>query len=250
MMANGIDDSGETGMVLASVDWAVYKGAADAVTVNLATNMGTGGEAMGDTLRNIELVWGSEKGDTFIAGPGPDIIEGDGGSDTVSYEASELGVTVDLSNTVDTTAGHRIVPVGGTGTEADPFTFGSDATPETATTAFVAANVGVQSIPESRLADSTNTDAASDDNPETNGAAGDKFGSIENLTGTSQKDSLTGDANPNVLKGMEGDDTLSGLAGNDTLYGGAGKDTLTGGAGADMLNGGAGNDMLTGGGRR
>ena len=59
--------------------------------VNLATNMGTGGEAMGDTLRNIELVWGSEKDDTFIAGPGADIIEGDGGSDTVSYEASETG---------------------------------------------------------------------------------------------------------------------------------------------------------------
>ena len=76
-----------------SIDWAVYKGAAEAVTVDLSTNMGTGGEAMGDTLRNIELVWGSEKGDTFIASNGADIIEGDGGSDTVSYEASELGVT-------------------------------------------------------------------------------------------------------------------------------------------------------------
>ena len=53
--------------------------------------MGTGGEAMGDTLRNIELVWGSEHDDTFIASNGADIIEGDGGSDTVSYEASETG---------------------------------------------------------------------------------------------------------------------------------------------------------------
>ena len=100
---DGLDNDGngtiddETGMEAASVDWAVYKHAMEGVTVNLATNMGTGGEAMGDTLRNIELVWGSEKGDTFISGPGPDNIEGDGGSDTVSYEASELGVTVDLS---------------------------------------------------------------------------------------------------------------------------------------------------------
>ena len=54
---------------------------------------------MGDTLRNIELVWGSEKGDTFIASNGADNIEGDGGSDTVSYEASETGrCTVNLSN--------------------------------------------------------------------------------------------------------------------------------------------------------
>ena len=55
------------------IDWAVYKGAAEAVMVDLSTNMGTGGEAMGDTLRNIELVWGSEKGDTFIASNGADI---------------------------------------------------------------------------------------------------------------------------------------------------------------------------------
>ena len=47
-------------MVAASIDWAVYKHAAEAVTVDLSTNMGTGGEAMGDTLRNIELIWGSE----------------------------------------------------------------------------------------------------------------------------------------------------------------------------------------------
>ena len=66
--------------------------------MDLSTNMGTGGEAMGDTLRSIELVWGSEHADTFIASNGADIIEGDGGSDTVSYEASELGVTVDLSD--------------------------------------------------------------------------------------------------------------------------------------------------------
>ena len=72
--------------------------AMEGVTVDLSTNKGTGGEAMGDTLVNIELVWGSEHADTFIAGPGADIIQADGGSDTVSYEASETGVTVDLGN--------------------------------------------------------------------------------------------------------------------------------------------------------
>ena len=85
-------------MIPASIDWAVYRGAAEAVTVDLSTNMGTGGEAMGDTLRNIELIWGSRyHDDTFIASNGADIIHGDGGSDTVSYEASEMGVTVNLT---------------------------------------------------------------------------------------------------------------------------------------------------------
>ena len=105
MVPNPAD--GASDMVAASIDWAVYKGAAEGVMVDLSTSMGTGGEAMGDTLRNIELIWGSEKGDTFIASNGADIIEGDGGSDTVSYEASELGVTVDLDNEARTVGCRR-----------------------------------------------------------------------------------------------------------------------------------------------
>ena len=237
-----IDEDDEVAMVAGSVDWAVYKHAMEGVAVNLATNMGTGGEAMGDTLRNIELVWGSEKDDTFISGPGPDNIEGDGGSDTVSYEASELAVTVDLS----VATAHRTVAVTGT---APDLVFPVDADPA----AVARPADGVASIPESRVEDPTNTDPASDDNPETNGAAGDRLGSIENVTGSAQKDVLTGDANPNVLKGMGGDDTLNGgddtngTGGGDTLYGGAGDDTINGGGGADMLNGGAGEDTLNGG---
>ena len=89
--------------------------------------------------------------------------------------------------------------------------------------------------------------AVDEDNPETNGAAGDKLGSIENLTGSSQKDSLTGDANPNVLMGMGEADTLNGGGNDDTLMGGDGADTLNGGDGADTLNGGDGADTLNGG---
>ena len=52
------------------------------------------------TLKNIELVWGSKQGDTFIASSGADYIHGDGGSDTVSYEASKHGVNVELPTVV------------------------------------------------------------------------------------------------------------------------------------------------------
>ena len=219
-------------MIAASIDWAVYKHAMEGVTVDLSTGMGTGGEAMGDTLTNIELIWGSEHADTFIASAGPDIIEGDGGSDTVSYEASEMGVTVDLSSATQ----HRTVTVTGDGTDASPFVFPTD-DPETA----VQPTDGVPAI----LEDTTNPE--SEDNPNTNGARGDKLGSIENLTGSSKDDSLTGDGNPNVLMGGGGKDTLTGNGGNDTLMGGDGDDTLTGSSGTNMLMGGAGDDTIDGG---
>ena len=232
----------------ASIDWAVYKGAAGAVMVDLSTNMGTGGEAMGDTLRNIELIWGSENGDTFIASSRADIIEGDGGSDTVSYEASELGVTVNLEEDQQ----NRTVPAGTDADDPDPFPADADPAevPRTQT--------GVPSMPEG-------DGDVDEDNLETNGAAGDKLGSIENLTGSSQKDMLTGDEQVNVLKGMggadtltgggnddtlmggDGDDTLNGGDEDDTLMGGDGDDTLNGDGGADTLTGGAGDDDLTGG---
>ena len=231
---DGVVDDGE--MRPASVDWAVYKHAAAGVTVDLSTGMGTGGEAMGDTLMNIELVWGSEKDDIFIAGPGADTIEGDGGSDTVSYEASSLGVTVNLS----TTAEHRTAQ-GSRDATTQEYTFPVDLTPATV----IRPTDGVAAI----LAGTGDTPIVEDedDNPNTNGARGDRLGSIENLTGSSQKDSLTGDGNPNVLKGMGGDDELSGGLENDKLYGGDGDDMLDGGDGDDMLDGGDGDDTITGG---
>ena len=111
-------------LVAADYDWAVYRPAEAGVEVNLSTNRGTGGDAMGDRLVGIELVWGSMHDDTFIASADEDtsdIIHGDSGSDTVSYEASEIGVTVNLE-TDNNAAGVRIppeVPVH----QADPYTF-------------------------------------------------------------------------------------------------------------------------------
>ena len=221
-------------MVAASVDWAVYRDAMEGVSVDLSTNRGTGGEAMGDRLVNIELVWGSQKDDTFIASDRADIIEGDGGSDTVSYEASEMGVTVILGTHTRTVTGTR---------DADGvFPFAVDDNPGA-----VARPGGVPKLNAAgNPFDATNVENE-DTNPNVNGAAGDLLGSIENLTGSAMGDTLTGDANPNVLKGMGGNDTLNGLAEQDKLYGGDGDDTLDGGTEADMLNGDAGDDTLRGG---
>ncbi len=242
MVPDTSEDAAEGAMLRASIDWAVYKYAKEGVTVNMATGKGTGGEAMGDTLMNIELIWGSEYNDTFISGPGSNIFEGDGGSDTVSYEESEMGVWVDLSNDEQ----HATVAATGSGTEASPYVFPLDGDPAAAGTAY-----SLNGVPELNAKgedfDDVDNIKHEDDNPNANGAAGDRLRSIENLTGSNQKDELTGDENPNVLKGMGGDDELIGNAGNDKLYGGDGDDTLISGEGSNMLMGGAGDDKLTGG---
>lgn len=251
MVPDTSDGAAAGAMVAASVDWAAYWDAMEGVMVDLSNNSGTGGEAEGDTLINIELIWGSKHADTFIASDGADTIEGDGGSDTVSYEASEMGVTVNLSSATQ----HRTVLADVTTDPDNPVFHADDGesgrpTPETVARP-------TNGVPKLNAAGEVLTADTEDEdtNPNVNGAAGDRLGSIENLTGSAMGDSLTGDANPNVLKGMGGKDTLSGGAGKDTLDGGAGDDTLYGelaadsstGAGDDMLMGGAGDDTLFGG---
>lgn len=213
---NGSVDEGE--MVSVERDVVLYISAEAAVTVNLETGKGEAGEAMGDTLKDIEEIWGSIFDDTFIAGPDSYVIYGSHGRDTVSYEKSEYGVTVDLSD-----EGHHLTEQG-----FDEF-----------------------SRQPPHLIPSGNTDTAEDSY-----AHGDILAVIENLTGSRYADSLSGDANANILRGgagndmlagADGDDELFGDAGNDDLTGGEGNDVLEGGAGKDDLNGGAGNDVLYGG---
>ena len=234
------DDNVDTTPEVEHIDWAVYRGAMEGVTVNLSTGKGEGGEeAMGDTLRNIELVWGSTKDDTFIASEDVDYIHGDSGNDTVSYEASETGVNVSLTrdNQAWAPAGSDGIPgnadddapslgdLGG-GTPADENTVGT-------------------AIP---MGDHDTSDTTPEINTgDGNTAAGDYLGGIENLTGSEHEDTLIGDGNANVLKGMDDGDELTGGDGNDRLYGGDGNDTLAGDGGDDVLNGGAGSDRLTGG---
>ncbi|MFC1455918.1 M10 family metallopeptidase C-terminal domain-containing protein [Microvirga arabica] len=96
----------------------------------------------------------------------------------------------------------------------------------------------------------------------TQDASGDRYISIENLTGSAYADMLKGSNSANALtggsgsdrlygrggsdrlKGADGNDHLDGGLGADTLYGSSGRDTLYGGAGADVLSGGSGADLF------
>jgi serralysin len=70
----------------------------------------------------------------------------------------------------------------------------------------------------------------------TRDASGDRFSSVENLTGSAYADSLRGTNAANAIQGGAGNDTLYGRGGNDKLVGGAGKDVLYGGSGADSFD--------------
>jgi Ca2+-binding RTX toxin-like protein len=189
-----------------------YSPAQAAVVVSLAAGTGSGDQAEGDTLVNVEAVAGGSFNDrltgdglgnrlaggsgddTLIGGAGDDTLEGNlgadvlnggaGAGDLVSYAGFSQGVGVNLA----------------TGAVGGP-------------------------------------------------ASGDTFFGVEAVEGTNgHDDTLIGDAGGNLLRGLYGDDALQGGAGQDTLIGDGQSfvfptaDTLTGGAGADILDGGDGSD--------
>ena len=88
------------------MDWVSYQESSAAVTVNLADGTVTGGHAEGDVLTEIENVIGSNYEDVLVGnddanrlegGAGADQLNGGAGVDWVSYQGSNDGVTIDLS---------------------------------------------------------------------------------------------------------------------------------------------------------
>ncbi len=234
-----------------TTDWAVYRGATSGVTVRMTAEgagMGTRGDAMGDSLKGVEVVWGSlDHDDVFIAGPGPDIFHGDGHNtrpggrgDTVSFEASKHAVNVDLA-THNSNAGYN---------DGRNDAGALDST-EVVTSWTIPTGDG---LTYDHDGDALNADAtanlpgiaAATDFSEKGYQVGDLYGGIENLTGSSLGDTLAGDGSDNVLQGGAGNDTLMGAAGNDTIHGDGGDDTIHGDGGNDMLKGMAGNDTIRG----
>ena len=209
------DDAGEAEIVAgpASVDIATYDGAMAGVTVNLASGRGTAGDAMGDTLVNIEQVVGSSNDDTFIAGPGPDSVVGgnhDEDGDTISYELSPEAVTVDLS----VADGIQLASAQG---DQDSYAGGDTLN-------------RIENVMGSEQGDTITGDA-----------------NANRLMGGDGKDTLNGADGADTLMGGDGVDTLNGGADGDMLMGGAGGDTINGDAGLDTITGGAGDDTMTGG---
>ncbi|WP_051248877.1 beta strand repeat-containing protein [Inquilinus limosus] len=245
-------------------DTANYSGESVAVTVNLATNTASGGNAAGDTFDSIENLEGTLNGDqltgddgaNYIHGhQGDDVINGGGGDDILSGGSGQ-GQNGGGAN------GNDVIN-GGDGNDTVDYS-------REGQVAAVTVNLAIGTVGGVGV--------------------GDTLTSIENATGTTFNDSLIGSDGANVLDGHDGDDGLRGGAGTDSLIGGAGtdtagygdsaagvmvdltagtgaggdaegdtlatienvngsafNDTLIGAAGANVLAGGAGDDTLRGG---
>jgi len=242
-------------------DTARYFYSPEAVTINLTSKGGTGGDADGDILDDIEGLWGSDAfGDVLIGdaadnellgwggndqlegGAGADTLRGGDGIDVARYFYSTAGVTINL------------VSKNGLGGDADGDVLDG-----------IESIWGSNGFGDVLIGDAANNELlgwGGDDRLE-GGAGADTirggdgidvaryFYSPEAVTiNLISKGGTGGDADGDVLDSIEGlwgsdgfGDTLIGDAANNELRGWGGDDQLEGGAGADILNGGTGFDI-------
>jgi Ca2+-binding RTX toxin-like protein len=251
-----------------------------AVTVNLATGMGTGGDAQGDTYQNVENVVGSALNDTLIGNTGAnalygddgddkltghggaDVLDGGFGIDTVYYDISAAGVVVSLATGTgaggdaegDTVSNFENITgsafadklFGWTGANALNGGAGDDTLRGGAGADVLDGGQGSDFANYQGSAAAVTVDLLAHTNSGGD-AQGDTLANIENLYGSGNDDHLSGDAGRNVIGGENGNDTLAGNGGDDAMNGENGNDSLDGGDGADRLVGGAGTDTIHGG---
>ncbi|AOF90322.1 calcium-binding protein [Sinorhizobium sp. RAC02] len=245
----------------AGIDTADYSGSSAAVNVDLAAGSGSGGEAQGDTLSNIENLIGSAFNDTLTGssaanilsggngddvlqgGAGADTLDGGAGIDTVSYAASSAGVTIDLrllgpqvssgDANGDTLTGIEIIRGS---------VFADIITGDANDNIFTDGGVGAADI----LTGGAGNDTYSVYNAgtaivEIGGEGNDRVSagvnyvlasgaSVEYLNTTSlqgtRATNLTGNELAQLVRGNDGGNVIDGGGGNDTLWGMGGADTF------------------------
>ena len=209
-------------------DTLSYFFSANGVTVNLATDTVSGGDAAGDTIANFEDISGSNSGssgDTLTGNNGNNVIEGNNGDDVLEGKGgSDFLYGGAGFDTLIVDAFTSLSDVdelyGGDDTDTLSFIRASDGTFGPTVWTFTLPDSGAGSIGLNFV-----------------DLAFTNFSGIESLTGrdtatVGAHDVLTGNASNNTLRGLAGHDVLNGGGGNDLLIGGLGADTLDGG-GAD-----------------
>lgn len=263
-------------------DLVDYSASKTGVTVDLNLGTGSGGDAEGDVLNNIEAVIGSQFADLLIAGlsnssifggDGNDtigvgdtensVLDGGSGSNTLDYDQASSGVTATLG-AADTKGNQFKNFANLSGSKHDDVLKGDDGNN------VISGGKGNDSLLASKgsdlldggegTSDTVDYSNYNDDGGLVLGLKGstvalslfdsgskDNIVNVENVIGTKNDDRITGDDNANLLQGGQGSDTLSGKDGHDTLLGGDGADRLSGGIGNDTIIGGGGADSLFGG---
>jgi Ca2+-binding RTX toxin-like protein len=179
-------------------DTATYAGSAAAVTVDLNTGLGSGGDAAGDTLIAIENLIGSNLADTLSGNAFTNILDGGGGADTLAGRGgSDIYIVDNAGDVVSEAAGQGLDEV------------------RTSVSYVLTAGADVETL-------RTTND---------NGTAG------INLTGNASGNTIIGNNGDSVIDGGAGVDQLVGRGGNDLYFVDNASDTVTenGGQGIDEV---------------
>lgn len=98
---NYLDGRGGADTLVGSLNgwnWAIYSSSPEGVTINLATNVNTGGHAQGDMLYNIDAVKTSSYDDHFTGDAQDNTFDGSSGMDTAHFKGKFAEYTVISSN--------------------------------------------------------------------------------------------------------------------------------------------------------
>jgi Ca2+-binding RTX toxin-like protein len=245
----------------AGADTASYATSAAAVTVNLTTGVHSGGDALGDTLSNVENLMGSAFNDTLTGNGSANVLDGGLGNDALSGDAGNDTYVVNST-------GDTLTEVGGVDTVKSSVTWTLAAGFEHLTLTGVGAIDGTGNSLNNELTgnEAANTLNGGTGNDKMAGGAGNDVYLVDSVGDQVVEDDSGGvdtikttvslslaalahvenaSVNINAARTLTGNDLsnrLTGNIGNDTLNGGAGDDFLGGAAGGDTLNGGNGID--------
>jgi Ca2+-binding RTX toxin-like protein len=190
------------------IDTAAYASSFEAVTIDLAANLVSGGDANGDILSSIENLIGSDFFDVLTGNAETNVLSGLDGRDLISGGAGDDELS----------GGGEIDELqGGGGADVLDGGDGDD------TASYVFAPGAVTMALDGSVA------GAGD-------AAGDTFIDVENIDGSNlagEGDLLHGDDGVNIVFAFAGADTVNGRGGNDRLVGGYQADMMTGELGDD-----------------
>jgi Ca2+-binding RTX toxin-like protein len=250
-------------------DLVDYSASPGAVYANLNNGMGSGGDAEGDILIQIEDIIGSAFDDHLIdtdgqgeirGGSGNDYIAGRGGGDrlTGGTGADTFGYFSRADSFGDSSvfrvpAGNNSFQ-GSAGDRITDFTPGVDRLDLSLITVLSSAVSVTGNLTRLTLETPDGQMAIEFDGVFTLSQLLDN--QLQRQSGDDANNAFAGTTDLDRIFGLAGDDTLNGLAGDDILSGGAGNDLVVGGDGNDVLYGGSlngavaevtGNDRLDGG---
>jgi Ca2+-binding RTX toxin-like protein len=202
----------------AGIDAAFYGDSTVGVSVDLAQGRGLGGSAEGDTLVNVENLYGSYYGDTFTGNDGANALHGLEGNDVLKGAGGDDRLIGSIGDDFLKGGGGGDYLEGGDGIDTVDYS-----------------NATTHVVVDLRRSPGIGGISNGDSN-------GDSFVGVENATGSDFDDNLIGTDGANFLRGMVGNDWLRGSGGDDRLEGGTGNDLLDGEIGADTMIGGLDDD--------